>query len=35
LNLCSLTDDPQEVIDLILDYQRRVGIPAQLPKGLM
>lgn len=35
LNLYSLTDDPQEVIDLILDYQRRVGVPEQLPKGLM
>jgi uncharacterized protein (TIGR00730 family) len=35
LDLLSLTDKPEEVIDLILDYQRRVGVPVSMPKGLM
>lgn len=35
LDLLSLTDDPQEVVDLILDYQRRVGPPKCLPRGLV
>ncbi|HRY51670.1 MAG TPA: TIGR00730 family Rossman fold protein [Candidatus Paceibacterota bacterium] len=35
LDLLSITDDPQEVVNIILDYQRRVGPPRTLPKGLM
>jgi uncharacterized protein (TIGR00730 family) len=35
LDLLSITDDPQEVVDLILDYQRRVGPPKYLPRGLV
>jgi predicted Rossmann-fold nucleotide-binding protein len=33
LNLVKLTDDPQEVVDIILDYERRVGQPGVLPKA--
>ena len=33
LNLVSVTDDPQEVINRILDYERRVGPPGTLPKA--
>ena len=33
LNLVKLTDDPQEAIDIILDYKRRVGPPEVMPKA--
>ena len=33
LDLFKLTDDPQEVIDIILDYERRVGPPEVVPKA--
>jgi hypothetical protein len=35
LDLLSITDTPEEVVDLILDYKRRVGPPQTLPKGLV
>lgn len=34
LNLFKLTDDPQEVVDIILDYKRRVGPPEVVPPTL-
>ena len=33
LDLFKLTDDPQEVVDIILDYNRRVGPPEVVPKA--
>lgn len=33
LDLLTLTDDPQEAIDIILDYERRVGPPDTIPKA--
>jgi uncharacterized protein (TIGR00730 family) len=33
LDLFQMTDDPQEVVDIILDYERRVGPPAVVPKA--
>jgi uncharacterized protein (TIGR00730 family) len=33
LDLVTLTDDPQEAIDRILDYERRVGPPEIMPKA--
>ena len=33
LDLFKLTDDPQEAIDIILDYVRRVGPPEIMPKA--
>jgi uncharacterized protein (TIGR00730 family) len=33
LDLFTLTDDPQEVVDIILDYMRRVGPPDVVPKA--
>jgi uncharacterized protein (TIGR00730 family) len=33
LNLVTLTDDPQEVVKIILDYERRVGPPEIVPKA--
>jgi uncharacterized protein (TIGR00730 family) len=33
LDLFTLTDDPQEVIDIILEYERRVGPPDMVPKA--
>jgi uncharacterized protein (TIGR00730 family) len=33
LELVTLTDDPQEAIDVILDYERRVGPPEMVPKA--
>ena len=33
LDLFTLTDDPQEAIDIILDYERRVGPPDVMPKA--
>jgi uncharacterized protein (TIGR00730 family) len=33
LDLVTITDDPQEAIDIILDYKRRVGPPEIVPKA--
>jgi predicted Rossmann-fold nucleotide-binding protein len=33
LDLFTITDDPQEAIDVILDYKRRVGPPEVMPKA--
>jgi len=33
LDLFQMTDDPQEVVDIILDYERRVGPPAVMPRA--
>jgi uncharacterized protein (TIGR00730 family) len=33
LKLVTLTDEPQEAIDVILDYARRVGPPEMVPKA--
>jgi hypothetical protein len=33
LDLFKLTDDPQEVVDIIIDYKRRVGPPEVVPKA--
>jgi predicted Rossmann-fold nucleotide-binding protein len=33
LDLIALTDSPEEAVELILDYQRRVGPPGVLPKA--
>src|SRR5438876_4423932 len=33
LELFKLTDDPQEAIDIILEYERRVGPPEIVPKA--
>jgi hypothetical protein len=33
LDLVTITDDPQEAIKVILDYERRVGPPAAVPKA--
>ena len=33
LDLVTITDDPQEAIDLILDYKRHVGPPDVMPKA--
>jgi uncharacterized protein (TIGR00730 family) len=33
LDLFTLTDDPQEAINIILDYERRVGPPEIVPKA--
>jgi uncharacterized protein (TIGR00730 family) len=34
LDLLTVTEDPQEALELILDYQRRVGPPESFPKPL-
>ncbi len=34
LDLVSYADKPEEAIEVILEYQRRVGVPETLPKGL-
>jgi uncharacterized protein (TIGR00730 family) len=34
LELCTITDDPQEAVSVILDYLRRVGPPETVPKTL-
>jgi len=34
LDLFTLTDDPQEAIDIIVDYKDRVGPPEVVPKAL-
>ena len=33
LDLVKMTDKPQEVVDIILDYERRVGPPDMIPKA--
>ena len=33
LDLFQMTDDPQEVVDVILEYERRVGPPEMMPKA--
>jgi uncharacterized protein (TIGR00730 family) len=33
LDLIAITDDPNEAVELILDYERRVGQPGILPKA--
>jgi hypothetical protein len=33
LDLVKVTDDPQEVVNIILDYHRRVGPPDVIPKA--
>jgi uncharacterized protein (TIGR00730 family) len=33
LDLLKLTDDPEEAVRIILDYERHVGTPATLPKA--
>jgi len=33
LDLLTLTDDPQEAVDVILEYERRVGPPDVMPKA--
>jgi len=33
LDLVKITDDPQEAIDIILEYKRRVGPPEIMPKA--
>ncbi|HTI99329.1 MAG TPA: TIGR00730 family Rossman fold protein [Dongiaceae bacterium] len=35
LKLLTVTDDPQEAIDIILDYERRVGPPETLPSAFV
>ncbi len=35
LDLFTVTDDPQEVIDIILDYERRVGPPEIVPRAFV
>lgn len=33
LKLVTVTDDPRQAVDLILDYERRVGPPEMVPKA--
>jgi uncharacterized protein (TIGR00730 family) len=33
MDLVTLTDDPQKAVDIILDYERRVGPPEIVPKA--
>ena len=33
LKLVTITDDPQEALDIILDYERRIGPPEVVPKA--
>ena len=35
LKLVTLTDEPQEAIDVILDYARRIGPPEMVPKAFL
>ncbi len=35
MNLVTVTDDPQEAINVILDYERRVGPPDIVPKAFV
>ena len=34
MDLVTITDDPQEAIDIILEYERRVGPPEVMPRAL-
>jgi len=34
LDLLTVTDDPDEVVEIIVDYERRVGPPEIVPKAL-
>jgi uncharacterized protein (TIGR00730 family) len=34
LELATLTDDPKQVVDIVLDYKKRVGPPEVVPKTL-
>ena len=34
LDLVTITDDPHEAVNIILDYKRRVGPPDEIPKTL-
>ena len=34
LQLVTITDDPHEVVELILEYMRKIGPPAVVPKAL-
>ena len=34
LDLVTVTDDPQQAIDIILEYERSVGPPEVVPKVL-
>lgn len=33
MDLFTLTDDPKTVVDIVLDYERRVGPPETTPKA--
>lgn len=33
LQLVRVTDNPREAVDIILDYERRVGLPSAIPKA--
>ncbi len=33
MDLFTLTDDPKQVVEIILDYERRVGPPEVMPKA--
>jgi hypothetical protein len=33
LDLVAITDKPEEAVELILDYERRIGPPASVPKA--
>jgi len=33
LDLVAITDSPEEVVELIRDYERRLGTPGVLPKA--
>ncbi|GDY20528.1 hypothetical protein LBMAG56_18730 [Verrucomicrobiota bacterium] len=35
LDLVTITDDPDEVVETILKYQRQVGIPEELPRAFV
>jgi uncharacterized protein (TIGR00730 family) len=35
LDLVKVTDDPQETVEIILDYERRVGRPSVIPKAFV
>ena len=35
LELVTITDDPNEVVEIILKYQRQVGLPAELPPAFV
>jgi predicted Rossmann-fold nucleotide-binding protein len=33
LDLVTITDDPKEAVEIILEYERRVGPPEIMPKA--